>query len=328
MTDNKIKIFEVLLSELKAYPMESKAHGCLKTMVLGSINTIKAQIDEPATFTRKQLLVSVEGKHSAGQKDSKALSAWIKEEMLIDYLNRIIQSERYPFTDLGFIPVVRANYPIGGKGNEKLFWLDIKEKQNPLEEENTDKSSIDTNRIIYQRADPNTIRISWFYRPFFNKGELRNRSFTALLLFSLIVLGILFWLAYFILTSLVLIHALHNLSFLNLMLIPFITVLPYSLWRYWLIPICNLPDHRVIKAPSSFLAFTEDAAEIEMYRDANKNPITRFTRITATCPVCTANVLLKTGYPDQKAPLVGRCVESPFAHVYSFDRVTLEGKRL
>ena len=90
-------------------------------------------------------------------------------------------------------------------------------------------------------------------------------------------------------------------------------------------PIWLLPEHRVIKAPSTFLAFNELEAEIEIYRDQDKNQITRFT---STCPTCAADVVLRSGQPDQKAPLVGRCVESPFTHVYSFDRVTLKGRRL
>ena len=65
-----------------------------------------------------------------------------------------------------------------------------------------------------------------------------------------------------------------------------------------------------------------------MYRDNERNKITRFTKFIATCPICTADIVLREGQPDQKAHLVGRCVESPFAHVYSFDRVTMRGKYL
>lgn len=65
-----------------------------------------------------------------------------------------------------------------------------------------------------------------------------------------------------------------------------------------------------------------------MYRDQYKNQITRFTRFVGTCPICTADVVLRKGKPDFSVPLVGRCVESPFAHVYSFDRVTMKGRKI
>lgn len=55
------------------------------------------------------------------------------------------------------------------------------------------------------------------------------------------------------------------------------------------------PEHRVIKAPSTFLAFNELEAEIEIYRDQDKNQITRFT---STCPTCAADVVLRSGQPD------------------------------
>ena len=81
----------------------------------------------------------------------------------------------------------------------------------------------------------------------------------------------------------------------------------------------------MIKAPQFlFLALNEDEADMEMYRE-DGSAITRITRFTSTCPICTAPILLEDGKPDQKAPLVGRCREAPHAHVYSFDRVTLKG---
>ena len=78
----------------------------------------------------------------------------------------------------------------------------------------------------------------------------------------------------------------------------------------------------------TFIALHEDHADIEMYRDKDRNQLTRITRFKGVCPVCSADVVLREGRPDQKVPLVGRCVESPFAHVYSFDRVIMKGKKL
>ena len=71
-----------------------------------------------------------------------------------------------------------------------------------------------------------------------------------------------------------------------------------------------------------------DHADFEMYRDRERNQLTRVTRFRGICPICSAEVVLRTGQTDHNLPLVGRCVESPFAHVYSFDRVLMIGKLL
>ena len=75
----------------------------------------------------------------------------------------------------------------------------------------------------------------------------------------------------------------------------------------------------------TFISFTEEYADIEMYRDRERNQLTRVTRFKGICPSCSAEVVLRAGQPDHNLPLVGRCVESPFAHVYSFDRGMMTG---
>lgn len=90
-------------------------------------------------------------------------------------------------------------------------------------------------------------------------------------------------------------------------------------------PLYLLPYHRVVKAPMFFANINVDNADIEMYRNKDKLNIARITEFTATCPICSGVIELANGKPDQKPPLVGRCKEAPHAHVYSFDRMTMEG---
>ena len=106
-----------------------------------------------------------------------------------------------------------------------------------------------------------------------------------------------------------------------LLLIP----VAYLNWRYFFMPLYVLPHHRVIKAPMFFANINVDNADIEMYRNKDKLNIARITEFTATCPICSGVIQLANGKPDQKQPLVGRCKESPHAHVYSFDRMTMKG---
>ena len=73
---------------------------------------------------------------------------------------------------------------------------------------------------------------------------------------------------------------------------------------------------------------SEEHADFEMYRDRDRNQLTRVTRFKGICLIYSAEVVLRAGKPDHNLPLVGRCVESPFAHVYSFDRVMMAGRLL
>ncbi|MOA46942.1 hypothetical protein D3C78_1695210 [compost metagenome] len=84
-------------------------------------------------------------------------------------------------------------------------------------------------------------------------------------------------------------------------------------------------DERVVKAPAALLSFWEDPAELEMHRDSEKQQWTRFVRFSGDCPLCSGRVLLMPGKPEFRFPLVGRCSESPYAHVFSFDRARLSG---
>ena len=99
----------------------------------------------------------------------------------------------------------------------------------------------------------------------------------------------------------------------------------YINWRYFLIPLQSIPQHRVIKAPMFFTNINADNMDIEMYRNKDKLNIARITEFTAVCPICSGVIELANGKPDQKPPLVGRCKEAPHAHVYSFDRMTMKG---
>ena len=128
--------------------------------------------------------------------------------------------------------------------------------------------------------------------------------------------------------SLVLVREGQKFTTLDLLLIVCLIVFSYLSFKYWYIPLWKLPEHRVIKAPMTFISLNEDHADIEMYRDRERNQLTRVTRFRGICPICSAEVVLRNGQPDQNFPLVGRCVESPFAHVYSFDRVLMIGKLL
>ena len=229
------------------------------------------------------------------------------------------------FEEIGYIPVVKTNDTIGGKGNERRYWLNITEYSQTQNEED---QKLDEDEISYERVDPSEIKLSWFYRFIFKNGEMKNKSIRGLFMLIVLFGGFISWAIYVCAFSLVLVREGQNFTTLDLLLIVCLIGFSYLSFKYWYIPLWNLPEHRVIKAPMTFISLNEDHADIEMYRDRERNQLTRITRFKGICPICSAEVVLRIGQPDHNLPLVGRCVESPFAHVYSFDRVLMSGKLL
>lgn len=152
---------------------DNRAYDCLKVICRASIDALNAQNEERITYTRYQLKLILDGQQSVALMDSKDLGKWMSDKKLNAYLDRVITKHTKKFEEIGYIPVVKTNDTIGGKGNERRYWLDITEyAQSPNEED----QKLDENEISYERIDPSEIKLSWFYRFIFQNGELKNKS--------------------------------------------------------------------------------------------------------------------------------------------------------
>ncbi len=212
----------------------------------------------------------------------------------------------------------------GGRGNVSLYWLELV----PDTETEEPESEIEPSATVrYRRTAKGDIRPSLPAALFMRDGELRNRSVRGITFLSSILLGSALWAAFFgvMLLSLGLREGpitMGSLITLCLSLAGFVFI-----WREVYSPWFRVIDDCVVKAPIWVTAFHELSCELEMYRH-EKYRWTRLVRFSADCPICGSNIELRGGKPDQKYPLVGRCVESPHAHIYSFDRMTLRGTYL
>ncbi|AWA48161.1 MULTISPECIES: hypothetical protein [Acinetobacter] len=325
MSELKLKVFVVLDDILKKDLADNRAYDCLKVICSASIDALNTQNEELITYTRYQLKLILDGQQSVASMDSKDLGKWMSDKKLSAFLDRVITKHTKKFKEIGYIPVVKTNDTIGGKGNERRYWLDITEY---AQTQNEEDQKLDENEISYERVDPSEIKLSWFYRFIFKKGEIRNKSLRGLMMLIVLLGGFISWALYVCAFSLVLVREGQNFTTLDLLFIACLIGFSYLSFKYWFTPLWNLPEHRVIKAPMTFISLNEDHADIEMYRDRERNQLTRITRFKGICPICSAEVVLRIGQPDHNLPLVGRCVESPFAHVYSFDRVLMSGKLL
>ncbi|MEO7105676.1 MAG: hypothetical protein ABIZ09_04820, partial [Rhodoferax sp.] len=104
-------------------------------------------------------------------------------------------------------------------------------------------------------------------------------------------------------------------------------------WLMWHIfgPLSRLPWHRVTLAPDLMLSSDQMHGQFRLIRDTKKKtPGGWFSvvRHWGTCPICSADVDIRSGSPTFPGRLVGRCSDSPLEHVFSFDPVTLIGVSL
>lgn len=317
------RVIGVLLDLLEDNKQTSKFYYCLQFLCEQTLAQYKKDIEYYGA-ERDQMKCNYDEKKGNQFDETKADNKWLNEDKFKDYCQNFVDKHIEQFRELNLVPIIRTTENAIGKGNKKLFWLETKPLDN--QEDNVEES-LDISKVHYTRADAKQIKLAFYVKPFFQKGEFINRSlkgmsfFMSWLLFSFIALGALISLAY---TT-----TLMGNNFITLQLF-FLIVLATSaffLTKYLLLPFIRLPDIRVIKAPLLMLAWNEHDAEIEMHRDF-KEQKTRFTRFTADCPICSGEIRLSNGEKDYKLALVGRCSESPMLHVYSFDRALLNGKLL
>lgn len=89
----------------------------------------------------------------------------------------------------------------------------------------------------------------------------------------------------------------------------------------------TLLDDRVLLLDASNVAGFLDGATLEFDHKDGKKEV-QLRRYISECPICNGEVHLTDGARSYPHRLVGRCVDSPQEHVFSFDRVTLEGAPL
>lgn len=211
--------------------------------------------------------------------------------------------------------------PGGGRGVVSLYWLEL-DSSEALETVNEPSPF-----LTYRRSPKGSIKPSFAARLFLRDGEMRNLSPRGITLLTSILLGSAFWVAMLgvLLLSLSLREGPVSMGNIVTLVLAF---LGFKFgWEQIYAPWFRVIDDCVVKAPTWVTRIKDDGCELEMFRH-EKHRWTRLVRFSADCPLCGSNIELKTGTPDHKYPLVGRCIESPHAHVYSFDRMTLRGAYL
>ena len=333
MKNKHLELFKELKKQLDSYPNETNNQRYLQIMLERRLKNLSVNSDdnyEPDKISRK-IIYAIDKEVSLDEVDSKEaqnlinigkiqkdLYEFVRTQMDSDLINRV-----------GYMPIIKVDPSKGGRGKEKLFWLDIEllESLAVSELQYDDDTPENYYEVTYQREPTSKVKPSLFIRLFFRNGELKMYSPKGLLLIALMLTSLLLDIL-IVLFSIVFIIFMKDVPTLSLVTaLTIIALIPFAYVNYlWFFkPLHHLMTHRVSKAPLLFVSLNTDNGDVEMYKGADGYRIAKITAFTSICPICTAPIELADGKPDQKPPLVGRCREAPHAHVYSFDRMTLKG---
>ena len=317
-----LEVMRCLDEELRQSPApDVKAYKVIRVLLDASINALEKGNQDPQTFDRATLLEICDPKAKSAGRDP---SRWLSTSTLETFLDARMNSIRRRAEQMGLkhLPVIASSEAKGGAGNQRIYWLATR----PVETSDLGPLAGEALRqIIYARTENGDVKPAFFLRLIFRKGVLENRSWRGVMMFITLLLGMGFLLLW-VLASIWSLSAIEQaLTLRQLLSSGLVVFLAWITWRAVHQPWVELVDNRVVKAPAPSLALKEDSAELEMYRDDAKRPWTRFVRFSSECPFCGGRILLAEGKPDHQMPLVGRCGESPHAHVFSFDRARLSG---
>ena len=343
MKNKHLVVFSELHDQLLNYPRDTLWDKYLQIIVNEQLRKIEYSDEgfEPEKLSRQQIYAKAKNVDEK-RVDSQLAKNAVKISKLELTLAAFIEDQpdcKRAFINLGYKPIIVTSASGGGSKNKTLIWMDIEVIENEdVAQERIDESAAvesdeevedteDVSSVTYERKATSDIKLSLLVRLFFKKGELKMLSVSGISLMLLLILSALVDIFIVIYSILVLLLLSDLPSFKLWQAIVFVVFIPvaYLNWRYFLMPLQSLPQHRVIKAPMFFANINDDNADIEMYRNKDKLNIARVTEFTAVCPICSGVIELANGRPDQKPPLVGRCKEAPHAHVYSFDRMTMKG---
>lgn len=173
-----------------------------------------------------------------------------------------------------------------------------------------------------------SLKLSWPGKLFFSTGlrwtPFKRYSYVTwqlLFLFAVVAFDLLLWLLLW--------YSKPPLSGQELVVIAMAIGMPIG--AYWhLRDIFRLFDDRILIAPDWMLAIKEFGATVEINRSKNSDEDSTILvqRYTSICPICGWMIKLDRGEPDFPRRIIGRCEEHPREHVFSFDRMTKQGKML
>lgn len=295
-------------------PGSGKANSIIRHMVAETLRRLESGQAEPVQFVRDNFVAAC---HPDGNPQWVDANKWVPRTKDL----RAALSARMHLLAPGHVLVLR-DITGGGKGNISQFWLALEEST--VDTDDADETPTGPLDITYRRTEKGEVKPARWLRWWLRDGELRNRSGRGKFFLGSILLLSAVWVAMYALSVVGMWLSNEALTLGHVVKLLMTTATFWLVWREVYRPWWQLLDERVVSAPNLVVAFAEDPCQLEMYRHKGEKWI-RLVRFTADCPLCGGSVELMSGKSDHRVPLVGRCLESPHYHVFSFDRSHLLG---
>jgi hypothetical protein len=232
---------------------------------------------------------------------------------------------------LGWLPILAIKAG-GGRSNSTEYRLEFALLVDASESDAAEPELATTGTYlregsIYYKVDP--ARTSLWVRWLSSSPQFHISSWRGRMLVTMVLLALAWVLFNWVIAGLSL-WSNQPVSSRNLFTI---VIAAIQTWLMWFIfsPLSRLPWRRVTLASDVMLSSDQMYGQFRLIRDTKKKtPGGWFSvvRHWGTCPICSADVDIRSGSPTFRGRLVGRCSDSPLEHVFSFDPVTLAGVSL
>ena len=223
-----------------------------------------------------------------------------------------------------FIPWIDKEESSGGQGNPSYYFL-ITKPLNEIEKIESVTYEIPENGLHYVTESLSDIPI-WarWINGFVFKGWQKYAFLLPAMLVALFGLFILYAL---------LVLGIHDQISTVSWLSQWLVAIGLVVWVYSS-PLYRVVSNRIVMAPEWMVPLKADSVQLELKRiDSNTETghairALRLMVYSAKCPLCAGRVEVVGGGLEFPFRLIGRCMESPMEHVYSFDHITKTGKSL
>lgn len=314
-----LRLCEILIEAIPFDRKQSWAGKVLAYLAAQTIQTIKDGNDVPRISTKAIYL-------DLGGNPKQQPSAWLSP------IWNEIEVRHYPEIEPTLIEECGraglAAYPTLEKDYGKPAYYRIGVKPVPVSNDELICAEDELPKHAIQYKRDLSLNLSWAGRLFFSKGlrwtPFKRYSYVTwqlMFLFAVAAFDLLLWMLLW--------FSKPPLSGQELVVIAMAIGMPIG--AYWHFRgIFRLFDDRIMIAPDWMLAIKEFGATVEINRPKNSDEDSTILvqRYTSICPVCCWMIKLDRGEPDFPRRIVGRCEEHPREHVFSFDRMTKQGRML
>ena len=234
-------------------------------------------------------------------------------------------------------PFVRCNAPGeelflerlsgGGRGNQASTAIVVRKLVGALadqrEEKNEDAGTCGS--VRYKSSGSGPIRLSGLWRRWlFSAAEIEVGSTRHALLRWRVMTSAIFILLLSVVFFFDLVLRNRPIETQNLAYLLGIVVIGKFWWQEWR-PIYHARLDRITALPEEWLEDDELPAQLERKR-TRSGEVLRLVRYQAVCPICGADVHLGEGVQSDPRRVLGRCIDAPREHVFTFDPVSHHGR--